>query len=223
MVEPLYDKKVICLCCGNNFATKKMRQSKIVVNKKDSDFCTYYEGENPLFYEISVCPQCGFAFSENFTALKPAMGEVIRKEYVQNVNGKKLWLCDKRSLEDALKSFKLALICASLTDQSKMTVAGICMRIAWLYRYQNNKNEEHKYLAKAAALYENAYITGNINPLTMSENKLLYMIGELHGRLGNYEVTKKWFNILLSKRNIEPAINVLARDQWAEYKVAIAR
>lgn len=219
MVEPLYNKKVNCLCCESSFVTKKTRASMDVIKKKDSDFCTYYEGENPLFYEINVCPQCSFAFSQSFLPLRPEKIEVVYKEYAQHVNKYgPVRLCDKRSEEEALKSFKLGLVCASLTDQSKLTIANICMRIAWLNRYRQNITEENKYLAKAADLYEESYIATDLTASAISKNKLLYIIAEVYGRLGNYEQAKKWFNMLLTQKNIEPVIKTLARDQWDEYK-----
>lgn len=215
MTEVLFDKKVTCLCCQNEFATKKVRNSKIMVRKKDSDFCTYYERENPYFYDVMLCPQCSFAFTEGFSPIKPEQLSVLKKEYLDKIG--RIDLCNERNLQDALRLYKLALLCASLKDESFTTIAGLCMRIAWLYRYQDNSHEEEKYLAKALKYYQASY-ESPANDSIMGEEKILYMIGELNGRLGNYLDTRKWFNLLLSKKNLEPALKNLARDQWAEYK-----
>lgn len=219
MQEPLYDKKVSCLCCESSFTTKRIRQGAISISRKDSDFCTYYQGENPLFYEVNVCPKCSFAFTDSFMPLKQELLESIYNDYTLTLNKNgPVQLCGIRSEEDALRSFKLGLVCASLTQQNSMTIANICMRIAWINRYRQNHSEEQKFLAKAVELYKESYLSGSGNMQSISKHKLQYLIAEIYGRLGNYEETKTWFNILLSQRNIEPAINTLARNQWAEYK-----
>ena len=197
----------------------KVRPSKVIITKKDSDFCTYYEGDNPLFYEIDVCPTCGFAFTDNFKPLRPQHMERVYKEYAQHVNGHATALFSgRRSANEALKCFKLALVCATLTDQPTMTIANMCMRIAWLNRYRQDQEEENKYLAKAVELYVEAYVSADLTTSSMNKNKLLYIIAEVYGRLEDYEQAKKWFNILLTQKSIEPAIKNLARKQWDYYK-----
>ena len=48
-LNPLYDKKIVCLCCEKEFTSKQVRSSSTRVIKQDRDYCTYYSGENPLF------------------------------------------------------------------------------------------------------------------------------------------------------------------------------
>lgn len=217
----LYDKEVVCLNCEKKFKTKRVRASKIVVKKKDSDFCMHYEGEiNPYYYEINVCPHCSFAFSASFKPLKPAVRENLRKNYLERAG--QVDLCGKREDADALRSFKLALLCGTLADENIFNLGGICLRIAWLNRYLGQKEEEDKYLDKALECYREVYEKADITSLPLSEHKLLYLLGELSGRLGRFTETRTWFNILFSKRGIEPALNTLAREQWDEYKTAMA-
>ena len=42
-------KEVSCPVCNSKFKTSKVRLSQCRVERRDEDFCTYYEGENPLF------------------------------------------------------------------------------------------------------------------------------------------------------------------------------
>jgi len=221
MTELLYDKDIECLYCQSTFTTKKIRLSKVLVDKKDSDFCVHYTSdENPYYYEVWVCPHCGFAFNASFQELKPAQKEIVKKEYIQRIGS--LNLCGPRTWEEALQAVKLALLCASLSGQSNSIIASLCLRIAWLNRFQGNRAEEEKFLGKAIQSLEEAYNNDNLAQSSLGEQKILYLLGELNGRLGNFAETRRWFNILLSQRNIEPAINNLAREQWAEYKSKLA-
>lgn len=221
MSDLLYDKEMKCLYCEKKFITKKIRNSKIGVSKKDTDLCIHYTNEeNPYFYEVWVCPHCGFAFNANFTELKPAQKEIVRKEYIERIG--KIDLCGPRNSEEGVRAYKLTLLCASVAGQDSTTIAGLCLRIAWLYRFQNIKEEEDKYLLKAIDSFQEVYEKDDLTHNPLGEHKILYLLGELNGRLGNLSETRRWFNLLLSQRNIEPAINNLAREQWAEYKTSLA-
>jgi len=216
-----YDKEIQCLLCDEKFTIKKIRQSKLAISKRDTDFCNYFTNEeNPYFYEIWVCPHCGFSFNANFKTMKPAQKEVVYKEYTKRIG--KIKLEEKRTLEDALQAYKLALLCGSIGEQDKTTIAGIILRIAWLYRFQGNPEEEQKYLAKAAKTFQEIFENEDLSNNPLGENKIIYLLGELNGRLGNLLEARRWFNILLSKRNVEPSLKNLARDQWVYYKTALA-
>ncbi|MCR4441955.1 MAG: DUF2225 domain-containing protein [Peptococcaceae bacterium] len=215
----LYDKTLVCLNCDARFKTKKVRTSRVVITKKDADFCTYYEGENPYFYEVGVCPRCGCAFTENFILPTPDKKEVLRKEYVMKVQP--VDLCGPRNIEDALRCYKLCLLCANFLHQPKSIIAGILLRIAWLYRYLGNKEEEERYLVRSVSLFEEVYSYEDPDKVPIEKHRLIYLIGELHGRLGRYLEARKWFNLLFSEKGLEPALNRLAREQWENYRSAL--
>ncbi|MFY9174656.1 MAG: DUF2225 domain-containing protein [Peptococcia bacterium] len=217
MSNLLYDKEIKCLLCDEKFIVQMIRNSKLAVSKRDTDFCNYYTNEeNPYFYEIWVCPHCGFAFTASFKPLKPAQKEVVYHEYSKRATNTKLK--KERDIEDAIYAFKLALICAGLSGQENVIIASLLLRLAWLYRFQDNKEEEEKYLAKAAEAFQVVYEKGDPLKNPLGEHKTVYLLGELNGRLGKFEEARRWFNLILSKRNIEPAIKNLARDQWMYYK-----
>lgn len=221
MSDLLFDKDTKCLCCEGDFTVQRIRNSKIAISKKDTDFCNYYTNEeNPYYYEVWICPHCGFAYNANFKPLNPAQKETVYNEYCKRVTPLKLG--SQRSLEDALQAFKLALVCASISGQDNTIIAGLFLRIAWLYRFQGNNEEETKFLAKAVEGFQDVYQNGDPKRNPLGEHKLIYLLGELNGRLGNYQEARRWFNMLLSQREIEPAIKNLARDQWMQYKSMMA-
>lgn len=220
-ISALYDKKISCLCCGETFRTKKTRTSRTIVKSKDSDFCIHYEGISPYYYEINVCPHCGFAFTNNFSPIRSIKKEELKTQYLNKIGD--LNFCGERSSTEALLCYKLALICASLNEESNICLAGLCMRIAWMYRYQGNKKEEEKFLSKALSCYQEAYHKENFEKVKVGKDRLFYMLGELNGRLGRYVETRNWFSLLFVEKNVEPSIKLLAQDRWLEYKTALAK
>jgi uncharacterized protein (DUF2225 family) len=213
--ESLYDKKYLCLFCGKEFTNKKLRLSKIRQIRRDSDFCTYYEGENPYFYEVAVCPHCGYAFTAGFGKVKKNCQEIITGEYINKIAYKDY--TRPRTLDDAIKVYKLALLCGNLNQETKSVLAGICLHIAWFYRYNQEKEAEKKYLRNACKLYREAYqeedgIGGK------SPNFIVYMVGELEGRLGNYKEACHWLGRLVTARNLEPYLRNMLLERWQIYR-----
>lgn len=213
--EPLYDKKYLCLFCGKEFTNKKLRLSKIRQIRRDSDFCTYFEGENPYFYEVAVCPHCGYAFTASFGKVKKNSREIITSEYINKIAYKDY--TGPRILDDAIKVYKLALLCGNLNQERKSVLAGICLHIAWFYRYSQEKEAEKKYLRNACNLYREAYQKEN-SIGGESLNFIVYMVGELEGRLGNYKEACRWLGRLVSVRNIEPYLRNLLSERWQTYR-----
>lgn len=213
-VEPLYDKRYQCLFCGREFTNKKLRLSQIRQVKRDSDLCTYFEGENPYFYEVAVCPHCGYAFTTNFGPVKKERRELILKEYIQKITHKDY--TGRRNLHEALNVHKLGLLCGNLNQEKRSVLAGLCLHIAWFYRYEGNEEEEKKYLRYACDLYQEAYQKESL--VGGTANLIIYLIGELEGRLGNYLTATQWLARLLQVRNLEPYLRDLLRDRWEVYR-----
>lgn len=215
--ESLYDKNLTCLYCGHKFKSKQVLSRKAIVSKKDEDMCHYYEGENSYFYDAFVCPNCGFAFTSSFKKLNKIAMEELEDKYLnkieipQNLGG-------PRDIKQAEKSYKLALLCGTITKQKDLALAQICLRIAWLNRYQENKEEENRFLENALKLYTKAYETENLDANPANRDLILYLIGELNGRLGNIEETRKWFSIIIGNRQSDKAILNLTRERWLDYK-----
>ncbi|MFJ9386209.1 DUF2225 domain-containing protein [Peribacillus sp. NPDC101481] len=53
---------------------------------------------------------------------------------------------NERSIKDAINTYKLASYCGALKKENHIILAGICLRIAWLYRINKNKEQEERFL-----------------------------------------------------------------------------
>lgn len=217
ILEPLYDKSVTCLYCNHKFKSKQVRSSMAKVIKQDSDYCTYYEGENPIFYDVFVCPSCGFAFTNSFSRITPSRKEKIEKNYLKNLSAVPQ-LCGERDDFDALRAYKLASLAAYVINEKKSLVGNLFLRIAWMYRYQNDIDNEKEYLEKALRFYLDAYQRGNIHDFVMEEHQLLFLMGDIYIRLGKNNEATKIFSKLLSDRGVSQKIRTRASEVWNEYR-----
>ena len=219
MVEPLYQVQLSCICCGNVFKTSRVRPSFKKAIRSDTDFCLYYKDVNPDYYVVRVCPHCGFATTENFSdrlppAQKDAYYEKVGKKWTKRDYG------GERSWEDALATYKLALLCAQIKSERMRVVAGLLHHIAWLYRYKGDAEEEIRFLRHALDAYVNVYETEKAN---LNDARLMYLIGELNRRLGHYHEAVRWFSrVVHDVRIVDSAMIQASRQQWAATREEMA-
>jgi len=211
-VEPLYKVNVTCPMCENEFQTSRVRTSFRKPVDKDSDFCGRYRGANPDYYVVRVCPYCGFSTTENFESkLTPRIREQIKGRISANWNMRDF--SGERDWNTALQTYKLALVCAQLAEEKPRIIAGILHHIAWLYREKGDQEQEEKFLRYALEAYIEVFETEKLN---VNDARLMYIIGELHRRLKEYNEAVKWFSrVVNDKRIMDAGMIKASRDQWA--------
>ncbi|RID85340.1 DUF2225 domain-containing protein [Peribacillus asahii] len=220
-LPPLFDKSIECLLCKQPATTKKIRSRFIKVSEYDTDFCPKYaEGTtNGLFYNIHVCPKCGFAFSKEFSkyfapGTKEEISEKICSHWVPHS------FSGERTINDAIQTYKLACYSAILKKEKHITIAGLYLRTAWLYRLKQNEEQEHRFMRLARREYEESFSIGDYTGTQVSEVRILYLLGELSRRIGELQAATKHFSMVLEKRKsaVETSIIQMARDRWADIK-----
>lgn len=212
MSSELYSKKIICPVCSNEFETKKVKTSAIRITKRDEDMCPYYGKQNPIFYQICVCPNCGYA---NFESKYNSINR-LHKEKLEALQS--FWkyrdLGGERDIDIALDTYKLALLNLDRMQISKLDVGKVCLRIAWIYRYKKNEDEEIRFIDYTLNNFETAYTKEKIDE--EEELIVLFMLGELCRRRKRFKDAIKWFDMVVRHRDIKRKrhIELRARDQW---------
>lgn len=219
LANSFYEKKQTCLFCGLSFTTQKVRSRFSIPYKTDSDFCPHYRdgNYNPHYYYVNVCPECGFAFSEEFSDHFPAgTKERINSQIVRN--WKKRSFSEERDLQQALESYKLAIVAGTLKKEKNAVLAGLCLRLAWLYRTSDNSEQERRFLELALKSYEDSFVHTDFVGTSMSEIKVLFMIGEISRRLEQYKKAVSYFAKIIQHKDAkdEPRIVNLAREHWRD-------
>ncbi|MFD2670739.1 DUF2225 domain-containing protein [Marinicrinis sediminis] len=214
MVEPLYTIQQQCSLCETPYHSSKVRPKFKKAMSRDSDFCHYYEDEryNPEYYVVQVCPTCGYAHTENFEA---KWNEAAKKQFFDKIAAN--WTFrdygGERTWEDAMSAYKIALVCAQITQQSDRVIAGLLHHIAWLYRYRKQHEQEKRFLQFALDAYIRVY---EIEGVSVNNAKLMYLLGELQRRLKNYNEAIRWFSRVVNDQKIMDAAMIAAcREQWA--------
>ncbi|SCG82973.1 hypothetical protein DW1_1402 [Proteiniborus sp. DW1] len=213
-VDALYTKKVKCPVCNNEFTTSKMRTTQVRIDKVDGDFMNHYKSENPLKYQVFVCPKCGYSALENrFNKIRAAEREIIKKEV--SSKWKERDYSGPRTDDDAIQCYMLAFYCGQLMGIKNYELGNIALKIAWFFRAKKS-DEEMRFLQNAVELFEKAFYEEDLLSQSTDEITLGYLIGELHRRLGRKKEALLWFGKTVSNPLIKtnPRIESLAREQW---------
>ncbi|WP_432401718.1 DUF2225 domain-containing protein [Wukongibacter sp. M2B1] len=216
MAEELYERTINCPICNREFTTKKMKTSAIRVAKRDEDFCPYYEGENPLFYGVFVCVHCGYAALESHFSNKKSQEDKKRIIDIITPRWNSRSYGEKRTLDEAIEVYKLALLCSNVLEEKSSVIGKICLRLSWFFRYKADE-EERKFIEFTISSFEKAFTGERGNDDEYDEIARLYLLGELNRRLEKYSEAIMWFDKVLSHPHINKKrhIKLKARDQWS--------
>lgn len=117
-----------------------------------------------------------------------------------------------RSAKQAMASYKLALLSAQAIGEKDRVIAGILHHIAWLFRYEENHNDEKRFLQFALQAYIRVY---EVEGVALNNAKLMYLIGELNRRIGEWNDAVRWFSrVVNDKKIVDAAIIRASREQW---------
>lgn len=218
----LVARELTCPACESifNLYTPKSRAYQLV--RRDADYCPYYDGINPLFYQVWVCPRCSFAsYKDHWKPLSETERLGMRQLSSEAKEGLRFdFAQSERTLFAAILSFKLAYRCyARRMPTAYDHLAGLQLRLAWLCRLGNDRKREIQHMGAAMAHFAEAFDHGR--KLEMSEGKIAYLLGELNRRVGNGEAAVEWFMRAIKADPGKGEIYRMSRDQLYEAKESI--
>ncbi|MCG1021763.1 DUF2225 domain-containing protein [Sutcliffiella horikoshii] len=223
-MEQYYKRDISCGNCNHSYSTLKVKSRYIRPLTHDTDFCSTYHSEetNPLLYYVSVCPHCGYAvtdeFSNKFTAESlQAIRTKIQKHWQFKDFGQ------TRTVKTAINAYKLGIYSGIIKKETAIVMAGLYLRLAWIYRtVEKNTTQEQRFLKLAVEQFEISYSTGDFEEKEMSEIKLLYFIGDLHTRLENERQAFRYFQLVIQHKTKEKEKRLVekARERWYEIRTA---
>lgn len=209
-----YNKKIDCPVCNETFEVEKLRRSKLQFISRDPDFCPYYEGTNPIYYGVYVCPYCGYAaYESQFKSVTTPEISIIKEKITSRWQEQDL--NSNRDIKIALAVYKILLLNLQVIESPSKEIAKTCLRIAWLYRFLEDHEEEKKYLVNAKKLYEKAYSKEADFSSKKEELQSIYLVAEINRQLGKYREASKWMQVVIHDEEINKyqTIKKMAKEQ----------
>ena len=223
-MEQLFSRNQTCHICAHNYTTKKVKSRFIRPISHDTDFCSVYDSleTNPLLYYVSVCPNCGYSMTEEFSShFPPGTMDAIRNKIQKHWQKKSYG--EVRSIQTAINTYKLGIYSGIMKNEASIVMSGLYLRLAWIYRtVKKNEMQELRFLKLAVEQFELSYSNGDYEQTSMSEIKLLYLIGELHTRLENIRQAVRYFQLVLQHKDKATQVKLVekSRDRWHEIRAA---
>ena len=207
----LFNKTVTCPVCNNEFECRVVKYNAPRIKSRDSDLFIRYYMIDPYYYDVWLCNRCGYA------ALKADFNNIKNrqiKNILENIGRKwkSKYYPPIYDAKIAVERYKLALLNAVVSEQKDSTKAFICLKIAWMYRVLESKEEENIFLKKSV---EGFLISFQKEPTPihgLDKYSLMYLIGELYRRTGNYENAKLWLGKVVTSIGAPYKIKEKARD-----------
>lgn len=133
-----------CPVCENEFKSKAIKNGKTRRIGTDTDLMPIYEGPNPLFYDVHICPKCGYsALNQYFEKIKAEQINLIKSTITPRFKAREY--PEVYDANIAIERYKLTLLNAVVKKAKSSEKAFICLKIAWMYRLTDNKEEEKNF------------------------------------------------------------------------------
>lgn len=208
--EDLVARDLSCPLCQHTYKFHTPRTQSWRIVRRDTDFCPHYEGPNPLYYAVYVCPNCHFAgYKEHFKALEDRSKHALKEALTANF---RRFAADftrpERTPFHALMAYQLALECYQVRNMPPELLGQVAMRTAWICRYGGQARRELEYLQKALDYFREAYDHGVRTTGFIDFQALSYLVGELHLRTGQLQQAEHYFSLLGKNRNLTDPMRI---------------
>ncbi|WP_026830129.1 DUF2225 domain-containing protein [Exiguobacterium antarcticum] len=214
----LYMKKCRCPYCLKETATKRVLSRHIRVDKTDRDGMIHYKGSNVYYYEPVQCTHCRFLFHDTFGKLTTDVRETIATTILPSLPVLP-FASTERTADQALQLYKLCLYTAQITRQKDAIQAMLGVRIAWLYRLLENREQELLWTERTVLKYEALY-AAYLDPIQagIPEETLLLRLADLYAVLDRTADARKWYSVIFQSTDVSERIKKEAREHWELYR-----
>ncbi|MFZ5590739.1 MAG: DUF2225 domain-containing protein [Bacillota bacterium] len=213
----LFWRSYTCPCCASTVYSCAVRSKAQRVASVEQDFYIHYEGHNPLYYAAIVCDACGYAFDEaDREPLRPAVKESVLPRLA---NQPRCGYAGVRTLEKAIDAYHRVMYCQGIAERGPAIRANSCLKLAWIYRSAGDREMENLWLKQARQFFLEVYEKGQATG-TKQELRLMYLLGEIHYRLEDYQQAVYWFSQITNHPGYKqfPQYARLARQRWQEIR-----
>lgn len=208
---PLIERSMDCPVCSKRFTTISPVYSKLKLVSTDTDFKPRYEPIDPLYYEIAICPLCGYAsMLSTFKQIREASIDLIKKEITPKYKHKTY--AKILDAPNALERYQLALFSAVVKKAKSSEIAYLCLKLGWLSRDTGNADDEKMYLTEACKGFMIAFEKENLPLFGMDKATLEFLLGELNRRIGNREEALRFLSRAVTDKTISPRLKDRAMD-----------
>lgn len=210
-LKNIFFKKINCPVCENVFKTPAVKAKSSRIVSKDSDLFIRYTVENLYFYEVWLCPSCGYsALKTDFEKIKTYQKKLVKERISPRWVNREYNLPFTENI--AIERYKLALVNSIMIENNSSTKAIICLRIAWIYRLLKDETNEINYIKQSLSAFNEAYLKENLPLYGLDRFSVMFLIGELNRRIGEDTIALRWFSEVIISIGANQKIKEMSRN-----------
>lgn len=211
-IDYLFDKKMVCPVCGNEFTVRTIKKEGHQMKNSESDFYMNYRLMNPYFYDVCLCNVCGYAsMKADFEKIKRYETEIVQNSISPKWTGKKY--PEVYDVNIAIERYKLSLLNYTIIGSKASKKAMNCLKLSWMYREIGDEANEKIFRDQALIGFKEAYFNEDCPIYGMDKYTMLYLIGELNRRSGNYDEALRYFGEVIISTMATKKVKEMAVDQ----------
>jgi uncharacterized protein (DUF2225 family) len=180
----IYAKQFECPVCEEHFASNVVRESKMRMRSVEFDLHPICSPINPNFYDVIICPKCGYAavkeYFANITSRQAAtiLAEITPKYKAQDYPA-------QLDEDLAIKRYEQVLRCALAKNAKDGEKAYICMKLMWFYRLKGDVDNQKRFAELTLKGFSNALANERLPIMGLADDTITYLLGALHMVLGD--------------------------------------
>ncbi len=203
--EYVFLKEYECPACQKPFKAYTIKASKLKLVSIDDDLYPCYSNIEPLFYDAIICPSCGYsALKQNFSSLTERQADFILENITPSF--KSVEYPEMMTVDLAIDAYKLVLVNALVKKAKNSEKAYICLKLSWLYKLKDDKENELNIIKEAYDSFKAAIALENPPFFGLDENTVLYLTSRLCYKLGHYEEALKILPKVITNKTVNPRL-----------------
>ena len=196
----IYSKDYKCPVCGMDFENWALKVSTLKMGESGIDLRPVYMPLDPLYYDVILCPYCGYGAMGSYFQEFP---EDRVKEIKDNVSPNFVYVDYPMlyTVDMVVERYLVALLNTLIKGAASSERAYLCLKLAWLNRDKRDLGQESLFHRYALAGFKAAYEDEEFPICGMDKPTLSYIIADLSRRTGEFDEALYFINQVISARD----------------------
>jgi len=206
-----YFKKFDCPVCDEHFASNIVRESKMRYKSVDFDLHPICEPIDPNYYDVIICPKCGYAsVKEYFNRIGSKQAELILEKITPQFK-----LQDYPASLDAdmaIKRYEQVLRCAEAKNAKDGEKAYIYMKLMWFHRVKGDTDNQKRLAKLTLDGFLAALINEKLPIMGLTDDTITYLLGALYMVLDDNKSAIRYLSEIVVSKTASDRLKDKARD-----------
>jgi len=207
----VYAKRFNCPVCDTNFTAIVVKESRLRVQTVEFDLYPVCQHINPNFYDIIICPQCGYAAVKNyFYNITSRQAGFIMTEIAPNYIAQDY--PDQLDIDMAIERYELALLCSMVKNAKDGEKAYICLKLMWFYRLKGDTVNQKQFAQLTLQGFASALVKEDLPIMGLQGDTITYLLGALYMILEDKKSALKYLSNVVVSRTASERLKDKARE-----------